>query len=311
MKSITNLLIFTACTTFTSVTFAETIGKYSLGGYYTSNANLESTDANSDTYTRFDAKLYGSISENPVYFGIAWVNYSTQNSNDFLTATVSTETESSANEIGQFQIILKLFHRNYLSNSATTSDISFTHTGIGIDFEKDFAPIQKATFSAAVGYEGRHFPSFSNRIDNELHATGDVFYELNPHVKFSGFGGLGIIVSSLNEYARLFLDIGAGASGPITDQVSWGADLQLLRNTYLSRKVNQATEITDRRGRGRIVTSDASEASLLTIMQGTISMQLDPQFSLKGGIETSSQSSNNPINSYSNFEVFASVNLRY
>lgn len=289
---------------------AEIQGKQSLGLFYTSNADLVSSQPTADAFTRLDSKWYGQVQDVPFYFGLSWYNYAKQKSNNMLSLNLSTEKLQESHIAGDYQLIPKLFHRNYIFNSAATSDTSFTNTGFGLDFEKSWQKDSGLNLSAMAGFESRHFHQFKNRWDHEGHITGDIQFELASKILLNGFSGLGLVLSSLSEYSHLFLDLGFGAQGPINADWTWNSELQITQKNYLNRTITQATEITNRRGNKSSVLSTTNESTLLNTFKASATYKHDVALNIESGLVFAGQGSNNAVNSYNNFEVFCSIIFR-
>ena len=289
---------------------AEIQGKQSLGLFYTSNADLVSSGPTADAFTRLDSKWYGQVQDIPFYFGVSWYNYAKQKSNNMLSLNLSTEQLQESHIAGDYQLIPKLFHRNYISNTAATSDTSFTNTGFGLDFEKTWQKNSRLNLSALAGFESRHFHQFKNRWDHEGHITGDVQFELTSKIFLNGFSGLGLVFSSLSEYSHLFLDLGFGAHGPINADWNWNSELQITQKNYFNRTITQATEITNRRGNKSTVVSTTNESTLLNILKTSATYNYNAALRIESGLLFAGQGSNNEVNGYNNFEVFSSIIFR-
>ena len=291
-------------------TEAEIQGKQSLGFFYTSNANLAYTQPIADTYSRLDSKWYGDIQDVPFYFGLSWYNYAKEKSNNMLSVTLSSDLAQESETFGSYRIVPKIFHRNYIFNTAATSDSSFTNTGIGLDLEKTLQKNSSLDISSSVGLESKRFSQFENRWDHEGHITGDIEYDLNPTLHLNGFSGFGLVFSTLSEYSHSYLDLGFGASGPINADWTWSSEIQIVQKNYFNRTISQSTEITNRRGVTSSVLSTTNEIALLTNLKSTATYKYSTALSFESGLLFAKQGSNNAVNRYNNFEVFTSVIFR-
>ncbi len=288
----------------------EIQGKQSLGFYYTSNADLLPSEPVADVFSKLDSKWFGDVQDIPFYLSISWFNYAKQKSNNLLSLNLSIEQKKENQIVGDYQLIPKVFHRNYIFNSAATSDSSFTNSGFGLDFEKSWQKSSRLEFNAGTGFESRYFPQFNNRWDHEVHLSGDAEFELNEKIKLHGFSGLGFVFSSLSEYSHSFFDLGFGAQGPINSDWNWNSELQITQKSYFSRTITQATEITGRRGSKSSVLSTTNEKALTTVFKSSTTYNYNTAFSIDSGVLFAAQGSNNAVNSYNNFEVFSSLVFR-
>ena len=307
-------LIFSLFLILTSPVKAQTEteiqGKQSLGFFYTSNANFAYTQPIADTYSRLDSRWYGDVQNVPFYLGLSWFNYTKEKSNNVLSVTLSSEFLQEGEIFGNYRIIPKLFHRNYIFNTAATSDSSFTNSGIGLDFEKTWQKNSSLNFSSSAGFESKRFSQFENRWDHEVHITGDIEYDLNSAIHLNGFSGFGLDFSSLSEYSHSYLDLGFGISGPINANWTWNSEFQVLQKNYFNRTITQATEITNRRGIKSSVLSTTNEIALLTSLKATATYSHSDAWSFESGFMFATQRSNNAVNSYNNFDVFTSIIFR-
>ncbi len=291
-------------------TTAEIQGKQSFGLFYTSNADLSSSKPVADTYTRLDSKWYGDVQYVPFYLGLAWLNYGKEKSNNMLSLTLSAEKSQENGVVGGYRVVPKIFHRNYIFNTAATSDVSFTNSGIGIDFEKTWQKSPTFNISALIGFESRHFPQFENRWDHEGHINANIEYDLSQSTHLIGFSGLGAVYSGLAEYSRSYLDFGFGAQGPISESWTWSSEFQISQKNYFQRTVSQATEITNRRGNTSTFVSTTNERASVISSKALAAWKFDSSWSLQSGLYLTAQSSNNSVNSYNDFEVFTSIIYR-
>ncbi|MBC7419789.1 MAG: hypothetical protein H7328_03590 [Bdellovibrio sp.] len=282
-------------------------GNQSLGANYTSNANLTSADIKSDFYSRLDSKWYSEINTYPIFFGFSWLNYSKEKSNNLLSFTLSAEKVDSDRVAGQFLWIPRLFHRNYISSNAATSDISFTHTGAGLDLEKTWTANTWLNITVDAGYEVRSFASFANRADHEIHLMVDTDSHLESNLNLTTSADFGFIISSLSEYSKTYLDLAAGIGGVYTPRLSWNSELRISSVSYPNRKISQVTEITNRRGKTSYQGADSNEQTFLTSARVGLAYLLDEEWIVKSGLSIASQNSNNEINIYKNNEIFLSV----
>ena len=309
MRLVFLILISMLLTPF-SICNAETTSKQGLGIRYTSNPNLVADNPTSDFYTKLDSKWYADADDYLLYFGLSWLNYNREKSNNLLSLGISAEKELKSDLLGTYKLAPTVFHRNYINNNAATSDSSFTNTGIGVDLEKSWQPSGDFSYNATAGYDVRQYANFSNRMDHNLHLTGDVGFELNSQVRLMGFGSVGFLISSLSEYTRSYLDLGVGAKGPINAKLTWNTDLLISRNTYLNRSLVQVTEVSNRRGQSSKLDATVKEGYLLSSLSGEISYLHDLNWNMNSGVIISTQNSNNPVNSYNNFETYVSVILK-
>lgn len=291
----------------TQQSLAQTQAKHSLGLYYTTNANLVNKNATGDFYTRLDSKWSSSVSEVPFFIGFSWLNYSKETSNSFLSLAVSAEIEATQFNTSSTYWLPKVFHRNYLQDKAATSDTSFTHTGIGLDLEKNFQGSSNLKYSVLAGYETRFFSKFQNRNDHEFHLLSDFDYPLNSELKISGFAGLGLVFSNLSEYSRNYLEFGSGIKSDSKKELDWSIDLSLIQTTYVNRTISQATEITNRRGAISTQIVETKESTQLVNLKAELIYNYLPQWKFNSGISLSSQSSNNIVNQYSDVEISISL----
>ena len=286
---------------------AKTEAKQSVGLNFTSNANLVNENKIGDFYTQLNSRVSTEFSAVPVYFNLGWLNYFKETSNNFLSVSLSADIEATQFKTTSTYWIPKLFHRNYLRDNAATSDSSFTHTGLGLDLEKIFIKKSDFSLSAMAGYETRLFSKFQNRNDHEIHFLSDLKYSIDPILKLSAFGGLGLVSSSLSEYSRNYIEFGGGLKSDTEEKINWGSEAVLVQTTYVNRTISQATEITKRRGGTSTKIVESKETTQFVSVKGQIIYTVRPEWFVQTGLSMNTQSSNNPINSYSAIEISVSL----
>jgi len=280
-----------------SKTQADTFAKQSAGFRYTDNVYLAPEAKVADFYLLLNSRLQFSLAERALSLRLDYADYAKESDNDYAGFLLSTKFRSP-------DMNLKLFHKNYVNENAATSDTSFTHTGAGIDLEKEWTPNQKVAVTGSVGYENRFFHDFGGRNDHQVKATAEFDFNSNPRVTPFAYTDLGLILSSQAAYSATFFDFGGGAKGPITGNLMWLTDFDMRAVSYMNRIVNQTLETTKRRGTTQAVNITDNERTQTTTVGGGLRWSFEKDFQFESRINIANQSSNNPNFEYQNNEIY-------
>jgi hypothetical protein len=185
-------------------TFADTFAKQSVGFRYTDNVYLAPEAKTADFYLLLNSRLQFFAGERPFNLKLDYADYTKESANDYAGVLLSTQFNTTP-----YDTKLKFFHKNYVNENVATSDNSFTHTGAGVDLEREWVPNQKVAISGSVGYETRFFHDFGGRNDHQLMALADFDFNSNPLFTPFAYTDMGLILSSQATYSASFFDLGA------------------------------------------------------------------------------------------------------
>lgn len=287
---------------------AETLDKQSLGYHYTSNAYLTPDSPVADSYLLLNSRYKFQMLENPLAFRLDFADYLKESDNDYLRLNLNTKWPSlSRGSFRSLDFYLRLFHKNYLHENVATSDNSFTHTGAGLDMEREWQLSPTLQLTAGAGYETRYFHDFRGRNDHQFMVLADMDFYPGARVSFHTSADLGLTLSSLAAYSATFTDLGAGAKGLINKDLEWISDLDIRAVAYVNRTVDEAVEVGARRGTLKTVTVSEIERTQSLSLSGGLKWTLSKNFDLEGRCIVSKQSSNNPNFAYQNQEAVVSV----
>jgi hypothetical protein len=194
-----------------------------------------------------------------------------------------------------------------VNENVATSDTSFTHTGAGLDLEREWVPNTNIIISGNAGYESRFFHDLDGRNDHQFMLLADFDFNFNPAINPFAYTDLGFIFSSQAAYSAMFFDFGGGAKGPITKSLSWVTDIDIRSVSYMNRRVDQTMELTKRRGSSQTVNITETERTHTVTVGGGLRWAFDRNFEFENRINITSQSSNNPNFEYQNNEIYLSV----
>lgn len=278
--------------------------KQSFGLRYTDNVYLTPESKTADTYLLLNSRFNFQVTEQRIFkFRFEYAAYSKEDVNDYAGLYLSTKLGS----VRSADVYFKLFHKNYVNENAATTDDSYTHTGLGFDFEKALKSTLDLSVTATAAYETRFFQDFDGRNDHQIMALVDADFTSSPRWTPYVYGDLGLVFSSQSAYSTYFMDMGVGAKGPMGRGLLWLADLDFRSVSYLNRTVNETVEITRRRGTTQVVDVTDNEKTQSLRAGGGVRWSASGKLDLESRLNTTQQYSNNPNFAYQNHEILLSL----
>lgn len=287
---------------------ANTLDKQSIGFRYTDNVYLMPDEKTADFYLLLNSRVQFYFDERKFRLKFDFADYTKEQDNDYASLSLSTKlTSFTTGLLKSSDLNFKVFHKNYVNENVATSDNSFTHTGAGLDLEREWGPNTNVIITGNAGYESRFFHDLDGRSDHQFLLLADFDFNFNPWINPYAYTDLGFIFSSQAAYSAMFFDFGGGAKGPITKSLSWVMDIDVRAVSYLNRRVDQTMELTKRRGALQTVNVTETERSQTVTLGGGLRWTFDRNFELESRINITSQNSNNPNFEYQNNEIYFSV----
>ncbi|WP_413289340.1 hypothetical protein [Bdellovibrio sp. HCB337] len=282
---------------------ADTLDKQSVGFRYTDNVYLTPESKTADSYLLVNSRFQFFMGERILRMKMDYADYSKESDNDYAGLTLTTKWGS----VRSADLDLKLFHKNYVNENAATTDNSFTHTGAGAALEKSWTPNSNVLITGGTSYDTRFFHDFNGRNDHQLMLFGDLDFNSYSKVTPYIYADCGLVLSSLAAYSNVFFDIGGGAKGPLSKDLSWLVDLDLRSVSYSNRNVDETLILTKRRGSSQTTTVTNNEQTQTTTIGGGIRWGYDKNFEFESRVNSTAQSSNNPNFAYKNDEIYFSL----
>ncbi len=199
-----------------------------------------------DGYLKVASNNRWRVSAHTLGFRASYVDFFSQSQNDALSIRVS---DAFAPDGSAWKFSGALMTNIYTSGSPGTTDESFTSYGM------DFAAVREKSLAQATllefggGSRLRFFPSFSGRTDFVFYGSAAIDHEFNGKLTMTGFTELGLLLSTLPDYSRTYLDIGGSADYALPARWNWTTELSIGQSFFMSRSVSTTTLVTERRGR--------------------------------------------------------------
>lgn len=279
--------------------------KQSIGLRHTSNVYLMPEGEVEDYFLLLNSRFQWSLGENPLHLRFDYADYNKEDDNDYARLGLTTKINTfSSGGLRSSNLYFKLFHKNYVHENAATTDTSFTHTGAGLDLEREWTPSSSTMITGGLGYEARYFHDFNGRHDHQVMALADFAFNSSPKITPYAYTDIGLILSSQAAYSALFYDFGGGAKGPVHRNLIWLVDLDLRTTSYMNRTVSETIEVTRRRGGSQTTTLTEKERTQTLTLGGGLRWTVEKNFEFESRLNLTQQASNNPNYKYENQEIY-------
>lgn len=302
----TTLLLIIAATCFaTTVARAQTSSRNSVDLGVTNNANLTKDNPTSDTYLRLTSSNTFKPGADKLGLRLSYVDYFSQNPNDLFTLRLSDRHETD-----DWNFTGAVFSNIYTSGSPGTADSAFTNVGFEVTADRDRS-WGRASVAYGGGYRLRYFPSFDGRNDHTVFAMATLDKEVTSKLTLGANSEYGILLSSLPEYSRMYLDLGGTAEYLLPSDWSLSGDLSLSNSYFLNRTVTTQTQVNRNRGSGLAGTRTSAETYSSIFMSVEGMRQQTETFRWGFGLYMTNQSSASGSFDYSVTDVLAKLSLNF
>lgn len=303
MKTVITILIMLSTTPFA---MAQTSSRNTADLGVTSNANLTKENPTSDTYVRVTSSNSLVRGDDNLGLRLAYVDYAQENVNDMFSLRLSDRRTSS-----NWSYTGALFTNVYTYGSSPgTTDNAFTNVGAEVRAERSQAWLSNA-LEYGGGYRLRVFPSFDGRNDHTAFALATLDREMSSKLSLGAISEFGILLSSLSEYSRVYLDLGGTLDYQLPDSWTLTGDLTLSQSFFLNRTVTTATAVSRSRGSGATGSRTSAETYSSMALSAEGMRQQTENFKWGFGASVTNQSSASGSLDYSVLDLLARLNLNF
>lgn len=276
---------------------------------FTSNANFESANEDSDWYLAATQFANWSAGSGRVSLKGKLSKFVSEDHNDsFLWRTNYSVPVNSASH-SDLSLWGSVFGLHFLNGAPATTEANFDYLGgdLGAEFVKDLA---SAELAFGGYYQLKSFHSFDGRLDHLMAGFGELLYSVSSW-KLIPSTELGYANSTLGDYSRFYLSLGLHAEFSPRGLWSYSGDYLYLMTQFTSRTITQTTAIS--RGRGQTIMGSVQthEAHSFSQLELAAIRKLSEMWKFSGGFKILSQNSKSGIEDYSVFEIFALVSSSY
>jgi len=294
---------------FCSQSFAWT-HKPEAGLGYTSNANYEETDVDSDLYLWLRNFSHHTNAKNDFNLWLSYKDFMTQSQNDALNWRGGMSTPADFMSLDDWSLDLGVGGQHYLYTSPATTEESFGHLFAELAVIRSFEIQSNMEISLEPGYQIKGYSDLGGLTEHRFYFLSTLNYDLTPQHKISPAAEFGIIISSDSLYSRNYLALSTDWFYQIREDLSFGAGLLLKFTTYPNRNVSTSTLVARRRNTFRALVRDEVESRLFSQISANVTKGFG-NWSLKALAYAASQSSKSGFENYTELGLRASTTLTF
>lgn len=280
---------------------AEWIVKPQAGLGYTSNANYEDSDEDSDFYlflrnsTTFfdDTKTWN--------FWVSYKTYAEEKQNDAFTWRLGHEFPRSFGN-ALLDVRLSLGGQHYTGENPGTTEDGFDYIyGEGaLGKTKSLKSDVEVSFEG--GYQFKSFTRFHGRWDHTLFFNTQMDWLINSRQTLSPFGEFAIVLSNDSLYRKNYFEFGVDWRNEISKDLKILLGFLTRFSTFPNRTVTQTTAVSRKRGVAKFSTQEENETQTLVQLKGSL-VKMFKDVELTGSLLLNNQ------NSKSGFEDYTELSL--
>lgn len=294
-------------TLFGFTAHAEMSSRNSADIGFTDNANLATTNKESDMYYRLATNNQIPSGEHTFSFRLAYMDYLREHQNDYTSLTL----QDSWGDPKRTYFTAAIYGQWYPNGSSGTTESSFDSFGLNFLAGRDWKVANKYPGEFGAGYKLRYYPSFDGRNDHYGFGFASATHEVNRRLNVLGYGEGGTVYSSLPDYTKLFFELTGTVEYLLPHRWLWSSDLILGQSYFLDRSITTQTRVANKSGRARLRTETGNER-YTNITLATEAMRTEKvNFKWGGGASVTNQSSRSGDQDYSAFTIEAKLLLTF
>jgi hypothetical protein len=227
---------------------------------FTSNADLSQNDPESDRILRLGALTRFPLDDSLGKFALRYIDYAKHRENDLLAANFGvTWTGNAQKKETEFEYGLRASLRDYVHDQAGTTDDSFTHYGV-IGSATWKTPVSKTlNLEITPQVDLEHYPKYADRNDIDSSIRGEFGWDDSAD-SFELSVTPGILISSVNDFSKIYAGFSAEYDHAIHEDMHWGANVSITPSFYTSRSAGTSAFVLSRNGKkGSTTTTAATE----------------------------------------------------
>lgn len=242
-----------------SVVFSKPSVTTTAGIGFTSNANLEDINPDSDLIVQLRAR--GTIPKNDDSwrFAVSYSDYLSHSANDHLRWSAEYEKPTKLKIKNYLKWAVGLWGQTYLKGSPANNEENFDWFGARtyVFTEADITP--KFNWYGEAGYSFRRFSYFANRLDHQINILNEIAIALDTSHTLTPWAELLFVTSTDPVYSKSVFSIGTTWRWKMKTDFRTELDLIVKNSGFPNRTVSTSTEIAVKRGRYRSSTLDDRE----------------------------------------------------
>jgi hypothetical protein len=273
----------------------------------TTNANLSKELPVSDSFARATTSNTVPFGSQTLGLRLSYIDYFQQSQNDALSLRLS---DIIARPGSRWKYSGALVSQTYTSGNPGITDYSFTNAGFDLGAARDSQLNGPTGLEIGGGYRFRSYPSFSHRNDHTLFGAGTLDFEVSEKISAGTTSELGLMISTLPEYTRIYFELGGSLDWDLPSQWEWSNDLLLSMSSFPGRTVTATTVVTQKRG-GSSKTLTGNESYSLFSFSSEIFRKQTETLKWGFGLYMTNQSSRSGYQDYSTTQALARLILSF
>jgi hypothetical protein len=291
-----------------SASAAQFSSREAAGFHFTSNANLESEDQDSDLFAKISSSNILRNGPSEWNARIQLQDYFSQHEQDQLSWKLKYQLLKPEFLQKSWDGYAAILGQHYLQGSPQNTESSFSYLSLQAGVEK--RPIWKEMeFTLNPQVEFRSYLGFQGRFDSSAAFYAGLSKVLSPRVELSADAGLGFTISNLSEYSKTYFELGGIVSYLTAPALRLSLEQFFRVTSFPSRTVSTTTAISIRRRKTGTIASQDRESHFLSQTSAEASYDFSPSVTATGGIAYTSQSSRSGIEYFSVFESYINLNV--
>ena len=273
---------------------------------YTSNANLEATETDSDFFLALSTSNNYRLDKNTVGLRLGYNEFFKQDLNDVFNWRLSDRYVMST----KWSFYGALFGQRYPRGAPGTTDQSFDNNGFDLKADRAVEITGSSELIVGPGLQHRRYTEIG-RGDTTVYATAEYDHELSQRTEINSRAEFGIVGSSVPEYSKYYLELALGGNFLARPDLLVTGEIGLRRSVFTNRTISSTT-VTSRR-RGQTITSTIEEKETYSAVDLSVSLLKTVNENLKAGtgLATTSNSSASGYYDYSVLELYGNLILSF
>lgn len=302
-------LLFTLVILVAHPTNARVFFRPLAGLGFTSNANLEETDKDSDFY--YLVRGSASLTADPAYYAATvsfrgFLDQTSQNVVNFnVQSFIPTQIASSSN----WEVDVGVGGQHYTNDSPGVTEDSFDNYFLTTGLTKTLF-IESTEVFVGPRYELRNYPDFDGRTDNIFAVESSLEWKFQKRHTIEPALALGFVSSSRDLYNRRYFELGADWSYYIKRDLLSKVSFLSRFSTYPDRTVSDPTAVSQRRGKGNANQGDDQETQTLTQLAGSV-VKIRGNSEFKAEVSANTQKSKSATADYSELGFIVSAQFKF
>jgi hypothetical protein len=273
---------------------------------FTDNANYEDSSKDSDFFWWVRSSNTYVRQNSSWNLWLSYRGYWKEHQNDVLNYRLSDSLSLRNSVLGEFDWDIGAGGQKYSEGSPGTTENSFDNIYLETSLLKTWGLRSNLDFNLEPLYQYKYYPQFGGRADHSLISNFSFDWNFHPIQSLNPFAELGLVFSNQSLYSRNYLEFGSDWKVLPRPDLKYILHFSSRFTSFPSRKISESTVISDKKGRSRTQSQDETEAQSLIQIQASLVKMIE-KAELKGSVAFNNQSSNSGYESYSEFQISASV----